>query len=140
MTTDWTQLHGDAFRGTRVLVTGGAGFIGSHLVDALLALGATVVVIDDLSGSDGGNLAHVRERIEFVKASILDADAVKRAMSGCRYVFHLGALVSVPASVERPRPYDHVNITGTCNLLDAARQGGVRRLMFSASSSAYGGS
>jgi nucleoside-diphosphate-sugar epimerase len=140
MPTDWTKLHGDAFRGTRALVTGGAGFIGSHLVDALVTLGADVTVLDDMSGGDATNLNRVRDDVDIVQASILDESAVARAAVGAQYVFHLAALVSVPASVERPRQYEQVNITGTASVLDVARKSGVRRVMFSASSSAYGDS
>ena len=120
-----------------ILVTGGAGFIGSHLSEALVALGASVVVIDDLSGGDRANLASFGP-VEFVEASILDMAALARCARDCRYVFHLAALGSVPRSVEQPRLYNDVNITGTLNVLEAARQTGVRRVMFSASSSAYG--
>lgn len=142
--TDWPNLHGDFFRKTRVLVTGGAGFIGSHLTEALVQLGADITVLDDLSGGDTGNFdtyrAEAGSRLHFVKASILDADAVRKAVAGCRFVFHLAALGSVPKSVEQPRQYNDVNVTGTLNVLEAARQAGVERLMFAASSAAYGDS
>ena len=135
--TDWKNLHADAFRNVRVLVSGGAGFIGSHLCDALTTLGANVVVLDDYSGSDGSNIAHLKN-VEQIKASVTDTDAVNRAVRGAQYVFHLGAKVSVPASVANPEEYQSVNVQGTTNLLDAARKAGVKRVMFSASSSAYG--
>lgn len=142
--TDWPSLHGDFFRKTRVLVTGGAGFIGSHLTEALLALGADVNVLDDLSGGDTGNFDTYRVeaggRLHFAKASILDAEAVRDAVAGCRFVFHLAALGSVPNSVEQPRLYNEVNVTGTLNVLEAARAAGVERVMFAASSAAYGDS
>ena len=133
---DWKQLHGDAFRGHRVLITGGAGFIGSHLCEALVALGAKVVVIDDMSGGSRENVEPFG--VELVEASILDRDAVARATRGCRYVFHQAALGSVPRSVEQPRLYNDVNTTGTLNVLEAAREARVARVMFAASSSAYG--
>lgn len=135
--TDWRELHGDAFEGTKALVTGGAGFIGSHLAEALTTLGAEVVVLDDLSGGDRANLDgffHGR----FVEGSILDQDAVADAMAGCSLVFHQAAMGSVPRSVEMPRTYQQVNIEGTLNVLEAARAAGVCRVMFAASSSAYG--
>jgi nucleoside-diphosphate-sugar epimerase len=135
--TDWRRLHGDAFAGARVLVTGGAGFIGSHLCEALGALGADVAALDDLSGGDPANLAGM-PRVTLVEGSILDRDLLARATAGCRYVFHQAALGSVPGSVERPRVYNDVNTTGTLNVLDAARAAGVSRVMFAASSSAYG--
>ena len=137
MTIDWQRLHGGAFSNQRVLITGGAGFIGSHLTEVLSGLGASVVVLDDLSGGNRQNVAPFRS-VELVVGSILDRDAVRSATQGCRYVFHQAALGSVPASVEKPRLYNDVNTTGTLNVLEAARESGVRRVMFAASSSAYG--
>jgi UDP-glucose 4-epimerase len=136
--TQWSDLHGDAFRGVRVLVTGGAGFIGSHLSDALLRLGGEVVVIDDLSGADGANLQQLAGSVTFHQGSILDQGLLNRAIEGCRYVFHQAALGSVPRSVAEPRQFNEVNVTGTLNVLEAARSAGVRRVMLAASSSAYG--
>jgi len=136
--TDWPALHGRHFQNVRVLVTGGAGFIGSHLVDALVQLGATVTVLDDLCGGTRDNLAAVMDRITFVQGSILDESSVSHCMEGCRYVFHQAALGSVPRSVAEPRLFVQVNITGTLNLLEAARAAGVQRVLFAASSSAYG--
>ncbi|MEX0886259.1 MAG: NAD-dependent epimerase/dehydratase family protein [Phycisphaeraceae bacterium] len=143
MTIDWPALHSpDAFRNTRVLVTGGAGFIGSHLVDALIALKAHVTVLDDLSTGDAGNLAeardHAPDRLRLVEASILDAAALADAARGARYVFHLAALASVPDSIERPAAYHEINATGTLHVLEAARACGVERVIFAASSAAYG--
>ncbi len=137
--TNWQNLHGDSFRNVRVLVTGGAGFIGSHLAEALSNLGANVAVLDDLSGSDGSNIAHLKH-VELIRGSILDDDAVAGAVRGARYVFHLAAMVSVPASVANPELYHRVNTHGTVHVLDAARKANVSRVMFSASSSAYGDS
>ena len=134
---DFRALHGDHFAGAKVLLTGGAGFIGSHLSEVLVALGARVTVLDDLSGGARENLATFGP-VEFVEASILDEETLHEVTSGCRYVFHLAALGSVPRSVEQPRLYNEVNTTGTLNVLEAARKAGVRRVMFSASSSAYG--
>src|SRR5262245_33252701 len=140
MSTNWLQLHGDAFRGVRALVTGGAGFIGSHLVDALVSLGANVVVLDDISGGDESNLSTSRERIDVIRESILDELSLSRAIAGCKYVFHEAARVSVPASVADPKGYQLTNTTGTFNVLEAARNAKVGRVMFAASSSAYGNS
>jgi nucleoside-diphosphate-sugar epimerase len=134
---DFRPLHEDHFAGAKVLVTGGAGFIGSHLAEALVALGASVVVLDDLSGGLRENLAGFGP-VDFVQASLLDEGALRRSTQGCRYVFHLAALGSVPRSVELPRLYHDVNTLGTLNVLEAARAAGVRRVVFSASSSAYG--
>jgi len=139
---DWKSLHGDRFAATRALVTGGAGFIGSHLTEALLTLGARVVVLDDLSGGDTANLGGFAgaagDRLRFVEGSILDPDVLADAIDGCDVVFHQAAWGSVPRSVEMPQHYHRVNTTGTVNVLEAARAAGVRRVVFAASSSAYG--
>ncbi len=135
---DWRRLHGNDFAGRRALVTGGAGFIGSHLAEALCALGASVVVLDDLSGGDTGNLASFGP-VEFVRGSILDRELLAECTRNCEVVFHLAALGSVPHSVAEPRKFHEANATGTLNVLEAARDArSVRRVMFSASSSAYG--
>ncbi len=136
--TDWKTLHGDAFGGVRCLVTGGAGFIGSHVVEALSALGANVVVLDSLIGGERKNVE--RFKPEFVEGSILDEKTLARAARDCRYVFHLAALGSVPHSVEQPLEYHEVDATGTLKVLEAARRAGAKRVMYSASSSAYGDS
>ena len=135
---DWHQHFGDTFNGTPVLVTGGAGFIGSHLSEALVSLGAEVTILDDLSGGDTANLVGFADRVYFVEGSILDPDMLGDCVSGRRYVFHQAALGSVPRSVEQPRLYQEVNATGTFNVLEAARDAGARRAVFAASSSAYG--
>lgn len=145
--TDWQQLHGSHFAGSRALVTGGAGFIGSHLTEALIDLGAEVVVIDDLSGGDVGNFDDYKERagnkLTFVEGSILDEALLKELTTsggGVRYVFHQAALGSVPKSVAHPVRFHEVNATGTLNVLQAAKAADVQRVMFAASSSAYGDS
>ena len=135
--TNWKTLHGSYFDGARVLITGGAGFIGSHLAEALWRLGASVIVLDDLCGGSTENLLGFGP-VEFVKGSILDRDILATYMRGCQYVFHQAALGSVPRSVELPRLYCDVNITGSLNVLEAAREARVQRVMFAASSSAYG--
>ncbi|HZK79523.1 MAG TPA: NAD-dependent epimerase/dehydratase family protein [Humisphaera sp.] len=135
--TDWRSLHGNRFDGCRVLITGGAGFIGSHLAEALGALGASIVALDDLSGGSRENLKGI-DRVEFVEGSILDRDVLAACTKDCRYVFHQAALGSVPRSIEQPFRYHEVNATGTLNVLEAARLAGVKRVMFAASSSAYG--
>jgi UDP-glucose 4-epimerase len=122
----------------RCLVTGGAGFIGSHLVDALLAEGQAVRVLDDFSSGKLANLADAAERIELVRGSVTDPDAVKNAVKDCEVVYHLAAIASVTRSVETPGLSHAVCATGTLNVLDAARQLGVRRVVFAGSSSAYG--
>lgn len=120
------------------LVTGGAGFIGSHLVDGLLARGARVRVLDDVSTGNLANLAHVRERVDIIQESITDQDVVDRAVAGCDIVFHLAALPSVVKSVEDPVRSHEICATGTLRVLDAARRLQVRRVVYAASSSAYG--
>lgn len=137
LATDWPRLHGDAFEGAAALVTGGAGFIGSHLAEALASLGTNVAVLDNLAGGRRENLAGLA-RVTFIEGSILDTALLARVTAGCRFVFHQAALGSVPASVERPREFHEVNTTGTLNVLEAARSAGVARVMFAASSSAYG--
>jgi UDP-glucose 4-epimerase len=122
------------------LVTGGAGFIGSHLVDALLARGRAVRVLDDFSTGKLENLEGVLSQIELVRGSLTDPDVVREAMEGVEVVFHQGALASVPRSVADPVSTHQVCATGTLNVLLGARDAGVRRVVYAASSSAYGAS
>jgi UDP-glucose 4-epimerase len=121
-----------------VLVTGGAGFIGSHLVEGLVGAGFRVRVLDDLATGRRENLHHLEGDIEWVEDSILDPGALRRAMAGIKAVFHQAAIPSVPRSVRNPALSNEVNVTGTLNVLMAARDAGVRRLVYAASSSAYG--
>ncbi|HEV3261301.1 MAG TPA: NAD-dependent epimerase/dehydratase family protein [Gemmataceae bacterium] len=120
------------------LVTGGAGFIGSHLVEALAAEGRRVRVLDNFSTGLRENLAAVRPAPEIIKADLADADAVARATAGVGLVFHLGALASVQQSIEDPAGSHRACATGTLHVLDAARRARVRRVVYAASSSAYG--
>ncbi len=120
------------------LVTGGAGFIGSHLTEALLAAGHTVRVFDNFSTGRRSNLHAVADRVEIVTGDLMDAAAVQDAVRGCELVFHLGALPSVARSVEDPLLSHAACCTATLNVLDAARHAGVRRVVYAASSSAYG--
>ena len=122
----------------RVLVTGGAGFIGSHLVRRFLGQGADVRVFDNFSTGKRENLADVAADVEIVEADLRDLDAVRRAVAGCRYVLHQGALGSVPRSVADPLESFDVNATGTLNVLVAARDAGAERVTFASSSSVYG--
>ncbi len=124
--------------GDRCLVTGGAGFIGSHLAEALVARGWHVRVLDDLSSGNPANLRAVADRVELIRGSIADPGAVDRATAGCQVVFHLAALPSVVKSVEDPPASHEICATGSLRVLDAARRLGVRRLVYAASSSAYG--
>jgi UDP-N-acetylglucosamine/UDP-N-acetyl-alpha-D-glucosaminouronate 4-epimerase len=122
----------------RYLVTGGAGFIGSNIVDELVRRGHRVVVLDDLSSGKESNLAGVRNKIELRVGSITDLAAVQAACSGADYVIHMAARTSVPRSVEDPLDTNRVNIDGTLNVLVAARDAKVRRFVYAASSAAYG--
>lgn len=119
------------------LVTGGAGFIGSHLVEALAGRGYPVRVLDDFSTGQRGNLAHI-PGVEIVQADVGDFDAVANAVKGVDVVFHLAALASVQASVENPAATHRICATGTLHVLDAARRSGVRRVVYAGSASAYG--
>lgn len=122
----------------RYLVTGGAGFIGSNIVDELVRRSHDVVVLDNLSAGKEENLANVRSRIDFRADSITDLAAVQSAAKGADYVIHLAARTSVPRSVQNPLETNSVNIDGTLNVLVAARDAKVRRVVYAASSSAYG--
>ena len=125
----------------RVLVTGGAGVIGSHLVDALLTRGGGVTVLDDFSTGSLENLsdAQASGRLHVLRGSVLETDAVRAAMTGCDLVFHL-AVQCVRRSIGHPRESHDVNATGTLNVLEAARRLGVRRLVYCSSSEVYGNS
>ena len=122
----------------RYLVTGGAGFIGSNTVDELVRRGESVVVLDDLSSGREENLAEVRNKITFMRGSITDIEVVRKAMHEADYVLHLAARTSVPRSVKDPIDTNKINIEGTLNVLVAARDAKVKRVVFAASSSAYG--
>lgn len=120
------------------LVTGGAGFIGSHLVRALLSRGHEVRVLDDFSSGKASNLADVREQIELIDGSVADASTCDDACAGVDCVFHKAAAPSVPKSIEDPITSHFSNAQGTFNMLQAARAAGVRRFIFAGSSAAYG--
>jgi UDP-glucose 4-epimerase len=122
------------------LVTGGAGFIGSHLVEALVARGDEVRVLDDFSTGDPANLDPVAGRVDVLQGDVTDADTVQMAMKGVDVVFHQAALASVPRSVANPLATHRACVDGTLNVLLAARDAGVKRVVYAASSSAYGNS
>src|SRR5438093_4065589 len=120
------------------LVTGGAGFIGSNLVRALTADGAGVRVLDNLSTGFRANLDGVDGRVELVEGDIRDPEATRRAVDGMEVVFHLAALPTVARSMRDPLTSNAVNVEGTLNVLIAARDAGVRRVVYASSSSVYG--
>ena len=131
-------MFGEESFAMRYVVTGGAGFIGSNTVDELVRRGASVVVLDDLSAGKEENLGEVRNKISFIKGSITDLEAVRKAMHEADYVIHLAARTSVPRSVKDPLDTNKINVEGTLNVLVAARDAKVKRVVYAASSSAYG--
>jgi nucleoside-diphosphate-sugar epimerase len=129
-----------SFSGVPVLVTGGAGFIGAHLAEALAARGARVRVFDNFATGLRGNLEGLEGRIELLEGDLRDAEACRRACAGAVYVFHQAALGSVPRSLEDPATSLDVNVGGTANILAGAREAGARRVVYASSSSVYGDS
>jgi UDP-glucose 4-epimerase len=125
---------------TVCLVTGGAGFIGSHLVETLLERGHRVRVLDNFCTGDPSNLEHVRDDIEVLEGDLIDVETIRRAVRGVEVVFHQAALASVPRSIADPLATHAACVTGTLHLLQSAREAGVRRVVYAASSSAYGAS
>jgi nucleoside-diphosphate-sugar epimerase len=125
-------------QGHTFLVTGGAGFIGSHIVRRLVGADARVRVLDNFSTGRRSNLASIADRIELIEGDIADAATVRRAVDGAEYVLHLAALASVPESVEHPDRNFEINYRGMHNLLMAARDAQVQRLVFSSSAAVYG--
>lgn len=122
----------------RYLVTGGAGFIGSHIADALVARGDEVVVLDDFSSGKPENLAGVHEKVQIIRGNICDLDVVRQACRGVDFVLHQAARTSVPRSVENPLETNRTNVDGTLNVLLAARDAKVKRVVFASSSAVYG--
>lgn len=122
----------------KAVVTGGAGFIGSHIVRRLLGDGIEVTVLDDFSTGDMANLREIEDQIELVEGDIRDTAVVERTMKGADVVFHEAALGSVSRSVEDPIKSNDVNVNGTLNVLVAAKDAGVKRLVYASSSSVYG--
>ncbi len=124
----------------KALVTGGAGFIGSHLTDLLLSKGHSVLVVDNLCGGWMKNLreAEKNPRFQFVKADVRDPKALKGLFNGIDWVFHLAALADIVPSIEKPRDYFETNVDGTFNILEASHAAKVKRFLYAASSSCYG--
>jgi UDP-glucose 4-epimerase len=121
-----------------VLITGGAGFIGSHLTDALLAKGYSVRILDDLSTGKRSNLPLNNPKVELIVGDVSDAALVARAMTGCSAVAHLAAVASVQASVDDPVKTHQSNFIGSLNVCEAMRQSGVKRVLFASSAAVYG--
>jgi UDP-glucose 4-epimerase len=122
----------------KVLVTGGAGFIGSHLSTALVAEGCAVIVLDNLSSGRLSNLDEIKDHISFLQGDIRDQETVKKAAHGCDAIFHLAAVVSVPQTIRRPVDSAWINELGTLIVLETARQKNVERVVFASSSAVYG--
>ncbi|WP_035673548.1 NAD-dependent epimerase/dehydratase family protein, partial [Bradyrhizobium liaoningense] len=124
----------------KCIVTGGAGFIGSHLVDRLLDDGHEVIALDNFVMGRAENLAAraSSSQLKVVRADVTDLDAIKPYFHGVDWVFHLAALADIVPSIESPIPYHRANVDGTVNVLEAARYAGVRRFVYAASSSCYG--
>ncbi len=122
----------------KALVTGGAGFIGSHIVERLVGNGHVARVLDNFSSGKRENLASFASSIEVIPGDIRDAERVQLAATGCDVVFHEAAIVSVPYSIEHPQETHDVNIQGTLNVLEAARRAGARRVVFASSAAVYG--
>ena len=121
-----------------VLITGGAGFIGSHTVEALLAIGARVVVLDDFSNGRRANLPGAHERLTVIEGDIRDLATVRAAIAGASHVLHLAAQVSVPASIADPLESCRQNVLGFVTVLEAARGAEARRVVFASSAAVYG--
>ncbi|MBD3280480.1 NAD-dependent epimerase/dehydratase family protein [Candidatus Dojkabacteria bacterium] len=124
----------------KILVTGGAGFIGSHVVDEVLSRDLSVAVIDDFSTGRRANIAHASAEFELHEKSILDRSSLDKILIGADAAIHLAAIPSVPRSTKDPLVTNDVNVTGTMNVLDAARHAGIRRVVLASSSSVYGDS
>lgn len=128
------------FKKAKCLVTGGAGFIGSHVVEALVSQGARVTVLDNLSTGKQENLLPLLSQIVFVEGDLRDYERVKRCADGVDIIFHIGAIPSVSRSIQEPVATNMVNVGGTLNVLEAARELKVRRVVYASSSSVYGNS
>jgi nucleoside-diphosphate-sugar epimerase len=126
------------YKNKKVLITGGAGFIGSHLAHRLVALGANVTILDDLSTGSLNNLAEISNDIRFIHGSITNPTVCIEASRDTSFIFHLAAFLSVPKSLETPRECHRINIDGTFNMLEAARINDVKRFIFSSSAAVYG--
>ena len=125
-------------RDKKILVTGGAGFIGSHIVDRLVDLGANVVVLDNLSSGKLENLIKSKNKIKFIKGDITDEKILDTALEGVEYISHQAARRSVPESISKPLEYNNVNVTGALKLFSKANDKGIKKIVCASSSSVYG--
>ena len=121
-----------------VLITGGCGFIGSHIAEKLVSCGAHVSIMDDLSTGTVANIKSIKNKIRFIQASVTDKASCLKATHGQHSIFHLAALISVAESVSNPSLCHEINVNGTCNILEAARLNNVKRVILSSSSAVYG--
>lgn len=137
-TTTICALNESFYKDRRVLVTGGCGFIGSHIVEKLVDLGAIVTILDNLSTGSLLNIASVKDRITFIQGDISNFQDCLQATQGQSIIFHLAALLSVQDSMKNPQNYFDINVRGTAHLLEAARINSVDRFIFSSSASVYG--
>ncbi|HBS47773.1 TPA: nucleoside-diphosphate sugar epimerase [Candidatus Dependentiae bacterium] len=126
------------YKNKHVLVTGGAGFIGSHITEKLVSLGAKVTVLDNLSSGNEDNLKNIKSKIKLIKEDVLSQEACEKATKHNDIIFHLAALVSVPYSIENPSKCWEINVMGTFNVLSAAVKNNAKTLIFSSSSAVYG--
>lgn len=132
------ELLKEFYCNKKVVVTGGAGFIGSYLTEQLVSLGAHVTVLDDLSTGNINNIDAVVYKINFLRGSITDLETCLAATKNCSIIFHCAALVSVPESIENPQKCHAINVNGTLNMLEAARINNCERFILSSSSAVYG--
>ena len=127
-----------SLQGKKILVTGGCGFIGSHVAQRLVDLGARVVILDDLSRGKEDNIADFRGKVAFIKGDIRDENILEEALEGVELINHQAALLSVPESVKRPLEYNDVNVNGSIKLFLIAKKKGIKRIVCASSSSVYG--
>jgi len=126
------------FKFNKVLITGGAGFIGSHLVDALLSEGCEVTVLDNLSTGNLSNLDHIKDHIKFYQGDIRDREILNKVAKDCDVIFHQAAVVSVPSTVDDPVESGMVNEMGTLLVLEAARKNNIKKVILASSCAVYG--
>jgi nucleoside-diphosphate-sugar epimerase len=136
--SDIKEIMKQYYQNKKVLVTGGCGFIGSHLVETLVNYGALVTILDDLSTGSLENIATYRDKVTFIQGSVTDKEICRQAIADNTHVFHLAAFISVPQSLEDPTTCHAINIDGTFNMLEASKNAHVQRFVFSSSSAVYG--